>query len=57
MFQGVNARFKMYLEDEAKTKPIDNTSNPDWNFKQQFNFTPATAQVRNVFNVSQIICR
>ena len=43
--QGVRARFKFYLEDEVTTKAIDNTSNPDWSFKKQFNFTPVTAAV------------
>ena len=43
--QGVRARFKFYLEDEVATKAIDNTSNPDWSFKKQFNFTPVTSAV------------
>ena len=41
----MRARFKFYLEDEVTTKAIDNTSNPDWSFKKQFNFTPVTAAV------------
>ena len=47
LLQDVYAKYRLdEHSDWNQTKVVKDTKNPDWNFKQQHDFKPATAEVR-----------
>ncbi|CAH1773103.1 unnamed protein product [Owenia fusiformis] len=55
-FTDVYAKFLMYVDDEPTcTKKIADTTNPEFNFKKQFSFAPATKQLVSYLEDSAIM--